>query len=168
MTTSAPVTVVEFSDYQCPFCGRVTPTLKRLRDTYGDRLRIIWKDFPLRDIHPNASKAAEAAHCAGEQGKYWEYHDKLFASQSALAPDSLKEHAASLGIDPAAFSACLESSRYAARILQGIEEGRTLGIDSTPTLFINGRKIDGALERPYYDYALVLEQERGGTAPGRP
>ena len=87
---SAPVTIVEFSDYQCPFCAQVVPTLGRLLATYGERIRIIWKDFPLTDIHPQALTAAEAAHCAGEQGQYWQYHDRLFASQQALDLPSLQ------------------------------------------------------------------------------
>ena len=80
------MTLIEFSDFQCPFCQRVAPTLKQLRDTYGDKVRIVWKDFPLTQIHPQAFKAGEAAHCAGDQGKFWEYHDRLFANQQELQP----------------------------------------------------------------------------------
>ena len=92
-SASAPVTLIEFSDYQCPFCQRVEPTLKRLRAAYGDKIRIVWKDFPLTQIHPQAFKAGEAAHCAGDQGKYWELHDVLFSNQSELQVDDLKRHA---------------------------------------------------------------------------
>lgn len=154
---AATVTLVEFSDYECPYCARVTPTLKRLRDTYGDRIRIVWKDFPLTNIHPQAAKAGEAAHCAAEQGKYWEFHDRLFENQSALQPDALKKHAAALGLDEKVFVACLDSSRHAARIQQGIKEGQALGVSSTPTIFVNGRMVTGA--HPYETFAAVIDDE---------
>ena len=120
---SAPVTVIEFSDFQCPFCQRVAPTLKQVRETYGDKVRIVWKDFPLTQIHPQAFKAGEAAHCAGEQGKFWEYHDRLFANQQPLQPDDLKKHAAELGLDAAAFNACLDTSKYGERVRDGVAAG---------------------------------------------
>lgn len=154
---TAVVTLVEFSDYQCPFCGRVTPTLKRLRETYGDRLRIVWKDFPLYDIHPQAQKAAEAAWCAGDQGKYWEMHDRLFANQSTLAAEGLKQHATAVGLDAAVFAACLESGRHAERVKAGWSQGQELGVDSTPTSFINGRRLTGA--HPYERFAEVIDDE---------
>jgi protein-disulfide isomerase len=155
----APVTLVEFSDYQCPFCGRVTPTLKRLRDTFGDRLRVVWKDYPLSDIHPQARKAAEAAWCAGEQGRYWEFHDRLFANQSILALEGLKQHATAVGLEPSAFAVCLESGRYAPRVEEGATLGRDLGVESTPTVFINGRRVTGA--HPYDVFANIIEDELG-------
>src|SRR5688500_52531 len=114
-SASAPVTLVEFSDFQCPFCQRVAPTLKQVQKTYGDKVRIVWKDFPLTQIHPEAFKAGEAAHCAGEQGKFWEYHDRLFANQQALQPDSLKKYAADAGLDAAKFNACVDTSKYGDR-----------------------------------------------------
>lgn len=154
---TALVTLVEFSDYQCPFCGRVIPTLKRLRDTYGERLRIVWKDYPLSDIHPQAQKAAEAAWCAGEQGKYWEFHDRLFANQATLGMDGLKQHATAVGLEPIGFTSCMESGRYATRVKDGAELGRDLGVDSTPTAFINGRRLTGA--HPYEVFAEVIDDE---------
>jgi len=154
---TAVITLVEFADYQCPFCGRVTPTLKRLRETYGERLRIVWKDFPLYDIHPQAQKAAEAAWCAGDQGKYWEMHDQLFANQSTLAAEGLKQHATAVGLDAAAFAACLESGRHAERVKAGWSQGQALGVDSTPTSFVNGRHLTGA--HPYETFAEVIDDE---------
>ena len=154
---SAPITLVEFSDYQCPFCGRVTPTLKRLRDTYGERIRIVWKDFPLYDIHPQAQKASEAAWCAGEQGRYWEFHDRLFANQSTLGSEGLKQHATAVGLEPIGFNACLESNRYATRVQDGAKLGRELGVDSTPTAFINGRRVTGA--QGYDAFAEIVDDE---------
>jgi protein-disulfide isomerase len=154
---SAPVTLVEFSDFQCPFCQRVAPTMKRLRETYGDKLRIVWKDFPLTQIHPQAFKAGEAAHCAGDQGKYWEYHDTLFANQQQLSPEELKKHAADLGLDAAAFSTCLDTSKYGERVRNGVAEGTRLGVNSTPTIYVNGRMLSGA--QPYETFVSVIDEE---------
>ena len=154
---SAPVTLVEFSDFQCPFCQRVEPTLKQLREKYGDKLRIVWKDFPLTQIHPQAFKAGEAGHCAGEQGKYWEYHDRLFANQQALQPADLKKHAADLGLDAAAFATCLDSSKFGERVRDGVSQGTSLGVNSTPTIFINGRRLSGA--QPLEVFVAAIDEE---------
>jgi protein-disulfide isomerase len=156
-SASAPVTLVEFSDFQCPFCQRVSPTLKQVQKVYGDKVRIVWKDFPLTQIHPEAFKAGEAAHCAGEQGKFWEYHDRLFANQQALQPDSLKKHAADAGLDTAAFNACLDSSKYGDRVREGVAQGSRLGVNSTPTIYVNGRMLSGA--QPYETIAAVIDEE---------
>ena len=160
-SASAPVTLVEFSDFQCPFCQRVAPTLKRLRAAYGDKMRIVWKDFPLTQIHPQAFKAGEAAHCAADQGKYWEYHDRLFANQQALEPADLKKHAADLGLDAAAFGACLDGSKYGERVRDGVSQGTQLGVNSTPTVYINGRRLSGA--QPYEAFATVIDEELSKT-----
>jgi protein-disulfide isomerase len=154
---SAPVTLIEFSDFQCPFCQRVAPTLKKLRETYGDKVRIVWKDFPLTQIHPQAFKAGEAAHCAGDQGKYWEYHDRLFANQELLQLDDLKKHATELGLDAAAFNACLDGSKYGERVRDGVAQGTRLGVNSTPTVYINGRMLSGA--QPYETFVSVIDEE---------
>ncbi len=156
-SASAPVTIVEFSDFQCPFCQRVAPTLKQVQKTYGDRVRIVWKDFPLTQIHPEAFKAGEAAHCAAEQGKFWEYHDRLFANQQALQADSLKKHAADLGLDAAKFNACVDSAKYGDRVREGVAQGSRLGVNSTPTLYINGRMLSGA--QPYEIIAAIIDEE---------
>lgn len=154
---NAPVTIVEFSDFQCPFCQRVEPTLKRVRETYGDRVRIVWKDFPLTSIHPQAFKAAEAARCAGEQGKFWEYHDRLFANQQALQVESLKKYAADMGLDLPKFNSCLDTAKYAERVQAQMGVGAGLGINSTPALFINGRLLSGA--QPYETFTAVIDEE---------
>ena len=154
---SAPVTIVEFSDFQCPYCRQVAPTLKQIRDKYGDRVRVVWKDFPLTQIHPQAFKAGEAGHCAAEQGKFWEYHDRLFANQEALQPTDLKRHAADLGLDRAKFDACLDSSKYGDRVREGVAQGSRLGVNSTPTMYVNGRLVSGA--QPYEVIAAVIEEE---------
>ena len=155
--TAAKVTIVEFSDFQCPYCQRAAPTLKQLRQTYGDKVRVVWKDFPLTQIHPQAFKASEAGHCAAEQGKFWEYHDKLFGSQQALQPEFLKQYAKEMGMDAAKFDACLDSSRYSERVRNSVASGAQLGVNSTPTLYVNGRRLEGA--QPYEVLASVIDEE---------
>ena len=156
-STKAPVTLIEFSDFQCPFCLRIAPTLKRIRQTYGDKVRIVWKDFPLTQIHPQAFKAGEAGHCAAEQGKFWEYHDQLFGNQQALQPDDLKKYALAAGIEAGPFNACLDTSKHAERVREGVAQGTRLGVNSTPTIFVNGRRVSGA--QPYEVFAAVIEEE---------
>ena len=153
----ATVTVVEFSDFQCPFCARVMPTLKRVKETYGDQVQIVWKNFPLTAIHPQAFGAAQAGQCAQEQGMFWEYHDRLFANQQALEPDSLKTHAAAVGLDAAAFSACLDTAKYADLVQEQMGIGTSLGVSSTPTVFINGRLVSGA--QPYAVFVTIIDEE---------
>lgn len=154
---NAPVTIVEFSDFQCPFCQRVMPTLKQVREKYGDRVRIVWKDFPLTSIHPQAFKAAEAGNCAREQGKFWEYHDRLFTNQQALQPEFLKKYAADAGLDAAKFNACLDTAKYSDRVQEQMGVGTGLGVQSTPSLFINGRLIAGA--QPYEAFVSIIDEE---------
>jgi protein-disulfide isomerase len=161
-SATAPVTLVEYSDFQCPFCGRVMPTLKELRTKYGDKVRIVWKDFPLTQIHPQAFVAAQAGNCAREQGKFWEYHDRLFANQQALQPEFLKKYAGEVGLDTAKFNACLDSSKYEARVQESLGAGNRLGITSTPTVFVNGRMINGA--QPIDVFQAVIDDELARTA----
>lgn len=153
----APVTIVEFSDFQCPFCRRAAPTLKQIRDKYGDKVRVVWKDFPLTQIHPQAFRAAEAGRCAQEQGKFWEYHDQLFGNQQALQPDDLKKYAAAAGMDAAKFGDCLDSQKYAERVRDGVAAGTRLGVNSTPTLYVNGRRVEGA--QPFDVFAGIIDEE---------
>jgi protein-disulfide isomerase len=140
----APVTIVEFSDYQCPFCQRFfATTFPALLKDYIDtgRLRYVFRDYPL-EMHLNARKAAEAAHCAGEQGKYWEMHAVLFQHQQALAPPQLAEHARTVGLDGATFDACLSSGRHAARVDRGLADGAAAGVQGTPG-FVIGKTTSG-------------------------
>jgi protein-disulfide isomerase len=160
----APVTIVEFSDFQCPFCSRVNPTLTRLRDRFGDSIRIVFRDLPIQQIHPQAAKAAEAASCANEQKKFWEMHDVLFANQQALDVPSLKKHAATIGLDAAAFEKCLDSGKYAADWQKDSADAAAAGVQSTPAFFINGRAVIGA--QPYEAFADVVAEELGRL--GRP
>lgn len=152
----APVVIVEFSDFECPFCGRATATLDALMDRYPERIRFVYKDFPLPN-HPNAFKAAEAGHCAHDQDMFWEYHDRLFAMQDALDVESLKTYADELGLDAGEFNACLDDGRHAESVDREMADGRSLGATSTPTLFINGRPVLGALPLDAFD-RIVREE----------
>jgi protein-disulfide isomerase len=153
---AAPITIVEFSDYQCPFCARVNPTLAKVRETYGDKVKIVFKDYPLPN-HPQAPKAAEAARCAGEQKKYWEMHDAMFANQRALEVPALKQTARAIGIEGAAFDQCLDSGKYAATVRSGAELGEKMGVNSTPTLYVNGRPLIGAM--PFENFKAIIDEE---------
>ena len=154
---SAAVTIIEFSDFQCPFCASVTPTLAMLLKDYSNSVRLIWKDFPLLQIHPKAKEAAAAAHCAGEQGKYWEYHDRLFADQESIEQDSFFQHANAIVLDELQFKTCVSSGKYEDKIQKSIVEGRDIGVSSTPTVFINGRRVVGA--QPYEIFSEIIEEE---------
>jgi protein-disulfide isomerase len=160
----APVTIVEFSDFQCPFCSRARPAVNKVRETYGDKVRIIFRNFPL-SIHPQAQKAGEAANCAGEQGKFWEMHDRLFANQAKLQLPDLKEHAAALGLDAEAFGQCLDSSRHTTDLQRDAEAGTGYGVSGTPSFFINGRPLVGA--QPFESFAQVIDDELERVAPAK-
>jgi len=152
----APVTLLEFSDFQCPYCGRVEPIVKRLEETYGDKIRLVFRNFPL-PTHPQAPKAAEAAACAGDQGKFWDMHDRLFAHQDKLQIADLKASAAELGLDPETFSKCLDSGKYEANWKTDQKEGDAYGVQATPWFFINGRLLSGA--QPYENFAQIIDDE---------
>jgi len=152
----APVTIVEFSDFQCPYCARfVTQTLPQIKQTYEGKVRFVFRDFPLSQIHENAEKAAEAAGCASDQGKFWEYHDKLFSSQSALDVASLKSYASQLGLDTATFDQCLDSSKYAQEVQKDLQDGTSYGVDGTPAFFVNGLLVVGA--QPFASFQEVID-----------
>jgi protein-disulfide isomerase len=157
----ASVVIVEFSDFQCPFCQRfATQTLPQIRDNYGDRVRYVFRDFPLSQIHPAAQKAAEAAQCAQEQGHFWEYHDLLFANQSALDATNLKSYAEQVGADAEEFNDCLESEKNQQEVLLDLQDGRDAGISGTPGFIVNGLLISGA--QPYEQFQQVLDQLLAG------
>jgi len=161
---TAPVTIIEFSDFECPFCSRVNPSIEEAIATYGDQLRVVFRQFPL-NIHPRAPKAAEAALCANEQGKFWEMHDAMFADQRKLEIADLKAKASSLGLDQAKFDACLDGGKMAAQIAADMADGQKAGVTGTPAIFINGRAISGAV--PFADLAKVIDDEllRKGIEP---
>lgn len=160
----APITLVEFSDYQCPFCQRWYEQVYRpLMDAYPGKIRIVYRNLPLTQIHPQAMNAAEAAMCAGEQNAYWEYHDKLFDNSSALSDDLYASLAADLGLDASAFAACMTSHKYQNDIQTDMQFAIDLGVQSTPTFFINGLAVVGA--QPLSVFQQVIDQELAGKIP---
>lgn len=164
---NAPVTLIEFSDFQCPYCGRFfKSTLTEIERDYikTGKVRYVFRDFPL-EFHKQAPKASEAANCAGEQGKYWEMHDKLFENQNALMVDKLKQYATEIGLESGPFDACLDSGKYAEEINRDIEDGKKAGVSGTPSFFIGksqgqgkeitGKRIVGA--RPYESFKQIID-----------
>jgi len=141
----AKVTVIMFSDFECPVCGRAYLADKEVEAYYGDRIKTVFKHFPLRDLHPEAQKAAEASECANAQGKFWEYHDTLFQNQNALDVVSLKQYAKDLNLDTSRFDACLDSGSKAQIVQSDVDEGNILGVSGTPTYFINDKAYVGYL-----------------------
>jgi protein-disulfide isomerase len=157
--TTAPVTIVEFSDFECPFCVRAEPTVKELLAAYPGKIRLVYRDFPL-PMHPHAPKAAEAAHCADDQGKYWEMHEKLFANSTKLAVADLKGYAKDLKIDAAKFDKCLDSGEKAKVVEGNKKAGEEAGVTGTPAFFINGRVLAGA--QPLDAFKAIVDQELKG------
>ena len=161
----APVTIVEFSDFQCPFCSRFfSQTYPQIKQEYEGQVRFVYRDFPLTSLHENAQKAAEASECANEQGKFWDYHDMLFNNQAALDVASLKGYASQLGLDSTAFDQCLDSGKYTEEVQKDYQEGVSYGVTGTPAFFINGVSLIGA--QPYANFKAAIDaalQEAGGS-----
>jgi len=153
----APVTIVEFSDFECPFCGRFEPVLDQLQKAYPTQVRLIYRHMPLTSQHPSAERAAEAAVCAEKQGKFWEMHDLLFAEQTSLSDGALKEKGKRIGLEPKLFGACLESgeAKTALKVDQAAYE--KLGLSATPVSFVNGRFVNGAVS--YDNLVSIVEDE---------
>jgi protein-disulfide isomerase len=154
----APVQLVEFADYECPYCIKEQPEIKKLKDEFGDKISFVYKDYPL-NMHARAQKAAEAARCARSQNKFWEYHDQLFATKQIEVPQ-LKQLAASLGLDTAKFNACLDSDQQAAAVKKDAAEAQKTGLQATPSFFLNGHFFTGAL--PYEDLRKMVLRELAG------
>jgi len=153
---SAPVTIVEFSDFQCPYCSRVVPTMDKVTEEYGDKVQLVFRHFPL-NFHAEAQKASEAALCAGDQEKFWEMHDIMFEEQSTLKVADLKDKAKRLELDEAAFAECLDSGKHADQVAADMQAGVVAGVSGTPAMFINGRFLSGA--QPYENIAAIIDEE---------
>jgi protein-disulfide isomerase len=152
----APIQMIEFSDFQCPYCERAFATVKQVLNTYGDKIHFTYRHYPLAN-HPRARPAAEAAQCAAEQGKFWPYHDTLFGNQSRLSDGDLKQHATQLGLDAAQFATCFDSRKYQAEIDVDIRAGDEAGVSGTPAFYINGRMLTGA--QPFEEFKRIIEDE---------
>lgn len=152
----ATVTLIEFTDYQCPFCGRVRATVNQLLDDYKGKIKYVLRDYPL-PFHQFAKKAHEAAHCAGDQDKYWEYNKTLWAHQQELQIDKLKEYAKGLKLDAKDFDKCLDGGKYTKKVEENAEAGGGYGVQGTPSFFINGIFLSGA--RPVTDFKNIIDQE---------
>ena len=162
---NAPITVVEFADFQCPFCSRVQPALKDVLAKYKGKVKLAYRDFPLAPIHPNAEIAAEASRCALAQGKYWEMHDAMLSDQSKLDEAALVQTAAGLGMDQDAFASCLKSNRYREPVQQDFRAGSEAGVNATPSFFINGEFLGGVQSGS--DFATIIDRQLAALAASR-
>jgi protein-disulfide isomerase len=153
----AEVTIVKFEDFQCPYCKAVQPNFEEVLKRYDGKVRLVHKDLPLDELHPQARQAAEAARCADDEGKFWEYHDKLYASSPKAAPEDLKFYAKDLGLNQEVFDKCLASGKYKAAIQKDLNEAANLGLTGTPAFFINGRELSGA--QPLEVFAQIIDEE---------
>lgn len=152
--SKAQITIVEFADFECPYSREEFPIFREMASKYGNRVQFIYRDFPLEDIHKNARRAALAANCAGAQNKYWQMHDKIYLSADALTDADLARYGQEIGLDANIFAACLIDPLGNAEIDQDLADGVGLGVRGTPTFFINGQKIEGAIPRDVFDRLL--------------
>ena len=159
----APITLIEFSDFQCPFCARALPVIKTLRERYPTQLRVIYKHLPLESIHPRARAAAVAAVCAEEQGRFWEFHDRVFANANALTDEDLAGHATAIGLDLAAFETCRTGPKGGERVAADLAEAKAAGITGTPAFVLNGVLLRGLL--PADVLIARIDEELGDAAP---
>ncbi len=161
---TAPVTIVEYSDFHCPFCRRVQPTLTTLLERYKGQVRLVYKHLPLDGLHPQARRVSEAAWCAGRQDRFWEFHDAVYADAGSDASDAtLARYAAAASLDMPAFTACLAGPEAKAAVQKDVAQGESLGLNSTPGFFVNGREVRGA--QPVDAFAAVIEEELRGVRP---
>lgn len=147
----ASISIVEFADFGCPYSREESFVMRALATAYGDRIQYIYRDFPLDDLHPTARRAAEASECADELGKFWAYHDKLYQNQDRLTEEDFIRYAAEVGIDQSVFKACLAKGTYTQEVQEDFDAGATAGVVGTPTFFVNGKRIEGAVPREVWE-----------------
>lgn len=147
----APLVIVAFIDFQCPYCRQVFPAVESVRQKYGEEILLVFRDFPLSGAHPDAQKAAEAGQCAHEQGQFWAYHDKLFNNQEQLTVADLKRYAAELSLDTAVFDNCLDTGKYEEEVLADMQDGIQAGVSGTPTFFFNDNRVPGVVTESGFD-----------------
>jgi protein-disulfide isomerase len=161
---NAAITIVEFSDYECPYCRQWhSEVFTKLMEAYPEQVRLVYRDFPLSSIHPNAVPAAIAANCANEQGKFWPVHERLFSMELGLNDQAYRDYAAALGLNVQSFNECVESQRYQAEVEADYQFAAELGVRSTPTFFINGIAVVGA--QPFEVFQQVIDKELAGEIP---
>ena len=158
---AAPITIVEFSDFHCPYCRAVQPTLNQVMAKYPGKVRLVYRHFPLDSLHPQARRAAEASWCAAEQDMFWQFHDRIYASGPDASEDTLKRLAGEAGLDTAKFASCVASGRASASIEKDVEEGARHGVSGTPGFFVNGRSLSGNM--PFDAFVRVIDEELQGT-----
>lgn len=154
-SNEAKVVIVEFSDFECPYCFQEFPVVRQIIETYGDQINFIFRDFPIAD-HPYAQKAAEAGECAHEQGKFWQMHDKMFINHDQLDDESLKIYAQQVGLDTNQFNECLDSGKYKKEVENDYANGLAAGVTGTPTFFINGQIVEGAVPLEFFKQVIDL------------
>jgi protein-disulfide isomerase len=160
----APITIVEFSDFECPYCQKwYAEVYERLKEQYPQEVRLVFRDFPIESIHANAFPAAEAANCANEQGEFWPFHDKLFSMEKGLNAEAYTQYASDLGLNVEDFNACLESGKFKPEVQSDLDFAANLGVRSTPTFFINGIALVGA--QPFEVFQDVIDKELAGEIP---
>jgi protein-disulfide isomerase len=159
---NAPVTIVEFSDYECPFCKRAHPTITEVLKKFPQDVRLVYRHFPLDNIHPNARPAAEASLCAEEQGKFWPFHELVFEATAKLSADTLRGVAEKAGLDLAKYDACVKERRFQARVDADVADGREAGVSGTPAFFVNGVPLSGARSAEEFEKLIQSELARAG------
>jgi len=149
--------MVKFEDFHCPYCKKAQPTVAQVLSKYEKKIRLVHRDFPIDSIHPAARKAHEAGRCANEQGKFWQYHDLLYANAPKAEAADLKSYAEEIGLDVPAFEKCVASGKFRDVVQKDVDEGNRLGVTGTPTFYINGRLLSGA--QPFESFATIIDEE---------
>ncbi|MFH1142556.1 MAG: DsbA family protein [Candidatus Uhrbacteria bacterium] len=147
--------IVEFADFQCPYCKQVSDTVRKLITIYQDQVQLIYRDFPASDIHPQAQRAAEAAGCAHEQDMFWQYHDKLFQNQNDLSENALKSYAIQIGLEMESFNLCFDYGYYRSEVNDDYADGVMAGVQGTPTFFFNGHRVAGAIPESIFEAIII-------------